>query len=208
MARYLEASCKLCRRHGEKLFLKGTKCSTDKCAQARRPFPPGQHGKMRKKESNYGMQVKEKQKVRRIYGVLERQFRHYFRIASSAKGVTGHVLLELLERRLDNVIYRLGFGLSRNQSRQIVKHNLVLVNGRNVNIPSFLVKIGDKIEIKAKEKTKKFVKGNLEQLEERVLVPWIKRDKDNYKAEIIGLPKREDIGFPVNESFIVELYSK
>lgn len=208
MARYKGASCKLCRRHGEKLFLKGTKCSTDKCPVARRPFPPGQHGKIRKKESNYGLQVKEKQKVKRVYGILERQFRHYFSMASRAKGVTGEVLLQLLERRLDNVIYRLCFALSRNQARQIVKHNLVLVNSRNVNIPSYLVKTGDKVEIKPKDKIKKAAIQTREILKDRPIPAWLKRDPEQLKAEIVSLPKREDVGIPIDESLIVELYSK
>jgi len=208
MGRYRDATCKLCRRHGEKLFLKGTKCATDKCAVAKRPFPPGQHGKVRIKESDYGYQVKEKQKVKRIYGVLERQFRHYFIIASRSKGVTGEVLLQLLERRLDNVIYKLCFATSRSQARQIVKHNLVKVNSRNVNIPSYSVKIGDKIEIKPKEKITKFIKDIKELLKDRPVPPWLKRDDNDLKAEVISLPKREDVGFPVEESLIVELYSK
>jgi len=208
MARYTDASCRLCRRHGEKLFLKGTKCSTDKCAVDRRPFPPGQHGKIRKKDSDYGLQVREKQKVRRIYGVLEQQFRHYFHLASRSKGVTGEVLLQLLERRLDNVVFKLCFALSRNHARQIVKHNLVCVNSRNVNIPSYLVKVGDKIEIKPKEKLRAAVKGTMEVLIDRPIPAWIKRDQDSYGGEVVALPAREDVGFPVNESLIVELYSK
>ncbi len=208
MARYTGASCKLCRRHGEKLFLKGTKCSTDKCPLARRPFPPGQHGKIRKKVSDYGVQVKEKQKVRRIYGVLERQFRLYFRMASRSKGVTGEMLLEFLERRLDNTIYRLCFAFSRNHARQIVGNNLVRVNSRNVNIPSYLVKIGYKIEIKPKEKIEKLVKETKEILKDRPIPSWLKRESGELKAEVIGLPTREDVGFPVDENLIVELYSK
>jgi len=210
MARYTLATCKLCRRHGDKLFLKGTRCGTDKCAVGKRPFPPGQHGtgKRRKKESDYGLQMKEKQKVRRIYGVLEKQFRLYFHMASKSKGVTGEVLLQLLERRLDNVVFKLCFASSRNHSRQMVKHNLVLVNGRNVNIPSFLVKPGDVIEVKPKEKIRKAVKDNLELLADRVIPPWLTRDKVAQKAEVAALPTRNDVGFPVSENLIVELYSK
>ena len=208
MARYTEAICKLCRRHGEKLFLKGTKCATDKCPVARRPFPPGQHGKRRRKDSNYGLQVREKQKVRRIYGVLERQFRHYFAIASKSKGITGEMLLQLLERRLDNVIYKLNFSASRSQARQLVKHNLVKVNNRNVNIPSFLVSVGDKIEIKQKEKIRKSIKELGEILKDRLIPGWIKPDSAGLKAEIIALPAKTDIGFAVDENLIVELYSK
>lgn len=208
MGRYTEASCKLCRRHGEKLFLKGTRCQTDRCAVARRAFPPGQHGKIRKKESDYGLQVKEKQKVRRIYGIFEQQFRNYFKLASKSKGVTGEVLLQLLERRLDNVIFRTCFALSRNHARQLVKHNLICVNSRNVNIPSYLVKPGDKIEVKTKEKIRKLVKGTLEILVDRPVPQWLLVDKANFKAEVVSLPTRSDVGFPVNENLIVELYSK
>jgi len=208
MARYTDASCKLCRRHGEKLFLKGIKCQTDKCPVARRPFPPGQHGKIRKKISNYGLQVKEKQKVKRIYGILEQQFRHYFRIASSSKGVTGEELLQLLERRLDNVLYKLCFAFSRSHARQIVRHNLVRVNSKNVNIPSCLVKVGDRIELKPKDKFTKAVKETREILKDRAVPQWLKRNDQELTAEIIALPKREDVSFPVNENLIVELYSK
>ena len=208
MARYTDASCKLCRRHGDKLFLKGTKCSTDKCPVDRRPFPPGQHGKIRKKVTNYGLQMKEKQKVKRTYGILERQFRNYFSMASKSKGVTGEILLQLLERRLDNVIYKLCYAYSRSHARQIVKHNLVRVNSRNVNIPSYLIKTGDIIEIKNKEKIVKSIKETVEALKDRPLPEWLKRDAAILKAEIIDLPKRQDIGFPVEESLIVELYSK
>ncbi|MFH1791921.1 MAG: 30S ribosomal protein S4 [Candidatus Omnitrophota bacterium] len=209
MARYTGASCRLCRRHGEKLFLKGTRCQTDRCAVAKRPFAPGQHGSVRKRKmSDYGLQVQEKQKVRRIYGILERQFRHYFHDASGAKGVTGEVLLELLERRLDNVVFRLGFVLSRNQARQLVKHNLVKVNGRNVNIPSYRVKPGDKVEIKTKEKIRKLVKDCIEITADRTVPKWLKRDAESYSAEVVGRPSRDELGFPVNENLIVELYSK
>jgi len=208
MARYTDASCRLCRRQGDKLFLKGTKCQTDKCPVARRPFPPGQHGKIRKKISNYGVQVKEKQKVKRIYGILEQQFRHYFRIASKSKGVTGEELLQLLERRLDNVIYKLCFAFSRTHARQIVGHNLVRVNSKNVNIPSYLVKAGDKIELKPKEKIKKSVKETREILKDRSIPQWLKINDQELSGEVIHLPKREDIDFAVNENLIVELYSK
>lgn len=208
MARYTDASCKLCRRHGDKLFLKGAKCQTDKCAVARRPFPPGQHGKIRKKESNYGLQVKEKQKVRRTYGILEKQFRNYFHRASRAKGVTGEILLQLLERRLDNVIFKLCFARSRNHARQLVKHNLICVNSRNVNIPSYCVRAGDKIEVKQKEKIRKAIKDTVEESQERPVPKWLKRDKDGLSGEVTALPARDDIGFPVNENLIVELYSK
>ena len=209
MARYTGASCRLCRRHGEKLFLKGTRCVTDRCAVARRPFPPGQHGKLRKKISDYGLQVQEKQKVRRIYGVLEKQFRIYFKHAAKAKGVTGEILLQLLERRFDNVIFRLGYASSRNEARQIVKHNHFIINGKTANIPSMLVKEGDKIELKpTKEKMKKQIKETVEKVSEREIPKWLKRDETKFSGEIIFLPTKEDIGFHVNENLIVELYSK
>lgn len=208
MGRYIGPSCKLCRRHGEKLFLKGTKCNTDKCAVARRPFPPGQHGNIRKKISDYGFQMMEKQKVKRIYGILETQFRNYFHLASRSKGITGEILLQLLERRLDNVIFRLCFVLSRSQARQMVKHNLILVNSKNVNIPSFLVKAGDKIELKPKEKIKKIAKEAMEIAQERGIPQWLKRNQAAFSADVVALPAREDVGFPVNENLIVELYSK
>ena len=209
MARYTGASCKLCRRQGEKLFLKGTRCVTDRCAVARRPFPPGQHGKARKKISDYGMQVAEKQKVKRIYGVLEKQFRIYFKNAARSKGVTGEVLLQILERRIDNVVFRLGFASSRSEARQVVKHNHFIVNGKPVNIPSFLVKQGDIIEIKTtKENMKKLVKATLEKIADRQVPKWMKRDDQKLSGEIIDMPTKEDIGFHVNENLIVELYSK
>lgn len=208
MARYTDASCKLCRRIGEKLFLKGTRCQTDKCAATKRPFAPGQHGKLKSKTSDYGLQVREKQKVKRIYGILERQFHKYFEMASRAKGITGAVLLQLLERRLDNVIYKLSFTTSRNQARQLVRHKQVFVNGRPVNLPSYQVKVGDKIELRPKEGITKIAKTSNEVFGDKPVPVWIKREKDVYKAEIIGLPTRDDVQFPVNENLIVELYSK
>ena len=171
MGRYLGAVCRLCRRQGEKLFLKGTRCQTEKCAASKRAYPPGQHGQgRRQKLSNYGVQLKEKQKVKRIYGVLERQFRKYFKIASKSKGVTGKVLLQLLERRLDNVIFRMGLGISRSQARQIVRHNLVAVNSRRVNIPSYLVDKDDLVEIKAKDKV---VPDEIEKILQALPAGWL-----------------------------------
>jgi len=208
MGRYTDSVCRLCRRQGDKLFLKGTRCQTDKCAVARRPFPPGQHGKLRKKESDYGLQVAEKQKVKRMYGVLERQFRNYFRKASLAKGVTGTILLQSLERRLDNVVFRLSFASSRSSARQLVKHSRISVNGKNVNIPSFAVKVGDKVEVRSREGLRKIVKDTLELLKDRPVPKWIKRDNENFKGEILALPERSDIEYTVNENAIVELYSK
>ena len=209
MARYIDAVCRLCRRHGEKLFLKGTKCQTEKCPANKRAYPPGQHGQgRRQKLSNYGVQLKEKQKVKRIYGVLERQFRKYFKIASKTKGVTGKVLLQLLERRLDNVVFRLGLGISRSQARQIVRHNLIAVNSRRVNIPSFLVDKDDLVEIKAKDKVKIKIKDNLELSKERTVPSWLEFSAAEMKGKVLRLPEKSDIQQPISEQLIVELYSK
>jgi small subunit ribosomal protein S4 len=209
MARYIDAVCRLCRRHGEKLFLKGTKCQTEKCPIAKRPYPPGQHGQgRRQKLSNYGVQLKEKQKVKRIYGVLERQFRKYFKIASKTKGVTGKVLLQLLERRLDNVVFRMGLGISRSQARQIVRHNLIAVNSRRVNIPSFLVHKDDLVEIKAKDKVKIKIKDNLELSKDRTVPAWLEFNAGEMKGKVLRLPEKSDIQQPISEQLIVELYSK
>ncbi len=210
MARYTDAVCRLCRREQEKLFLKGTKCTTEKCPVARRNYPPGQHGqtKFRMKQSNYGLQLREKQKVRRIYGVLEKQFRKYFKTASKTKGVTGKVLLQLLERRLDNVIFRLGIGLSRAQARQIVRHNFVWVNDRRVNIPSYSVKKDDTVQIRAKDKAKAKLLENLEQAKDRSVAAWLAFDVKQLAAKVVRLPEKEDIQQPIEEQLIVELYSK
>lgn len=209
MGRYTGAVCRLCRRQGEKLFLKGTRCQTEKCAAAKRAYPPGQHGQgRRQKLSNYGVQLKEKQKVKRIYGVLERQFRKYFKIASKSKGVTGKVLLQLLERRLDNVIFRMGLGISRSQARQIVRHNLAAVNSRRVNIPSYLVDKDDLVEIKAKDKAKIKIKDNLELAKDRTVPGWLEFNAAEMKAKVLRLPEKTDIQQPIQEQLIVELYSK
>jgi len=208
MARYIDAVCRLCRRGGEKLFLKGTRCVTPKCAIAKRAYAPGQHGQSRQKLSNYGLQLKEKQKAKWMYGVLERQFRRYFEIASKTKGVTGKVLLQLLERRLDNVIFRMGIGISRAQSRQIVRHNFVYVNSKRVNIPSYSVKQGDIIQIKAKEKAQKKLNDNLEISSDRSVPSWLEFNRQEFKAKVIRLPEKEDIQQPIQEQLIVELYSK
>lgn len=209
MGRYTGAVCRLCRRQGEKIFLKGTRCQTEKCAVSKRAYPPGQHGQgRRQKLSNYGVQLKEKQKVKRIYGVLERQFRKYFKIASKSKGVTGKVLLQLLERRLDNVIFRMGLGISRSQARQIVRHNLVAVNSRRVNIPSYLVDKGELIEIKAKDKAKVKIKDNLELSKDRTVPGWLEFNAAEMKAKVARLPEKTDIQQPIQEQLIVELYSK
>jgi small subunit ribosomal protein S4 len=210
MARYTDAVCRLCRREQKKLFLKGPKCNTEKCPVSKRAYAPGQHGptKTRMKLSNYGLQLREKQKVRRIYGVLEKQFRRYFKIASKSKGVTGKVLLQLLERRLDNVIFRTGVGLSRTQARQIVRHNFILVNDKRVNIPSFLVETDDVIIIKAKEKAKAKFKENLEYSKDRTVPAWLEFNANEFRAKVIRLPQKEDIGQPIEEQLIVEFYSK
>lgn len=211
MARYTDAICRLCRRQGEKLFLKGTKCNTEKCPINKRAYAPGQHGEgkgRRQKLSNYGLQLREKQKVKRTYGVLEKQFRKYFEIASRTKGVTGKVLLQLLERRLDNVVFRMGLGISRPQARQIVRHNFIFVNGRRVNIPSFLIDKDDLVQLKAKDKALTKIKDNLELSKERSIPSWIKFNVADYSAQVLRLPEKEDIQQNIQEQLIVELYSK
>jgi small subunit ribosomal protein S4 len=211
MARYTGPSCRLCRREGVKLFLKGTRCTTDKCAMARRPFAPGQHGanQVRKKTSNYGTQLREKQKVKRIYGVLEKQFRHYFRTAEKAKGVTGLTLLQLLERRLDNVIFRVNIASSRSEARELVQHGLVYVNNKRVDIPSYTVRVGEEVAVKPrKEAMVKALKERRETLTDRVIPKWLEADKAELKAKIVDMPKKEDVGFQIQEQLIVELYSK
>lgn len=208
MARYINAVCRLCRREGEKLFLKGARCYTPKCAIARRAYAPGQHGASRKKLSNYGVQLREKQKVKRIYGVLERQFRKYFEIASKSKGVTGKVLLQLLERRLDNVIFRMGLGTSRAQARQVTRHNFVYVNAKRVNIPSYLVGREDVIQIKAKPQAEKKLRENLELSKDRSVPAWLEFSPNDLQAKVLRLPEKEDIPSTIQEQLIVELYSK
>ncbi|PIP18640.1 MAG: 30S ribosomal protein S4 [Candidatus Omnitrophica bacterium CG08_land_8_20_14_0_20_41_16] len=211
MARYTDAVCRLCRRQGEKLFLKGTKCTTEKCPANKRAYAPGQHGESRnrrRKISNYGLQLREKQKVKRIYGVLEKQFRRYFKIASKAKGITGRVLLQLLERRLDNVIFRAGIGISRSQARQIVRHNFIFVNSKRVNIPSFLVDKDDLVQVKAKEKALNKIKDNLELSKDRAVPSWIEFKPVDFSAKVLRLPEKDDIGQTIQEQLIVELYSK
>jgi len=210
MARYLGSSCRICRREGIKLFLKGTKCSSEKCPFAQRPYPPGQQGrKPQKKHSYYALQLREKQKVKRMYGVLERQFKRYFTLAQRLKGETGRILLQLLERRLDNVVFRGCWALSRAQARQFVRHNFVKVNGKKVNIPSFLVRVGDVITIKEDESKKKIVKENIEVLaKERSAAKWLEIDRTDLKITVIRLPEKEDLTIPVKEQLIVELYSK
>jgi small subunit ribosomal protein S4 len=209
LARHRGAVCRLCRREGMKLFLKGTKCFTEKCPIERRNFVPGQHGKARRaKLVGYGVQLREKQKVRRIYGILERQFRNYFEKAAEMKGVTGENLLQLLERRLDNVLYRMGLGSSRSQARQVVLHGHVAVNGRKVNVPSFLVKPGDSVEIRENSKSHKGIQDSLQETGHRAAPPWLEVDAAALKGKITALPRKDDIALPISEQLIVELYSK
>jgi small subunit ribosomal protein S4 len=208
MARYIGPVCKLCRREGMKLFLKGDRCYSDKCAYDRRPYPPGQHGQARVKFSEYGLRLREKQKVRRMYGVLERQFRKYFAGADRSKGVTGEQLLGLLERRLDNAVYRLGFAATRNEARQLVLHHHVLVNGKRVNVPSFLVKVGDKVSIRDKSRNIPRIKESVSGAERRGQITWMELDKENFTGTVKTLPVREEITLPINEQLIVEFYSR
>jgi len=209
MARYTASSCRICRRASIKLFLKGQRCYTDKCGFDKRGYAPGQHGKSQRiKLSNYGTQLREKQKVKKTYGILERQFRKYFQSASRSKGITGSKLLELLERRLDNVVYRASFASSRPGARQMVMHGHVLVNNKEVDIPSFSVKTGDIVVIKPKEITVKRVKESVEKLKDRTCPSWIDVDKAGLRVKISRLPERSDIAADIKEQLIVELYSK
>ena len=209
MARYTGPSCRICRRQGMKLFLKGTKCLTEKCPFQRRGYAPGQHGQARKsKLSDYGIQLREKQKVKRMYGLMERQFRKTFVQASRSPGVTGEKLLELLERRLDNVVFRLGFCTSRPQARQMVLHGHVRVGDRRVTIPSFSVKTGQPIRLVGSEKFLASVKETRESTKDRLLPTWLDRHPEEPAATVVGAPQRGDVQFPIQESLIVELYSK
>ncbi|OGL43095.1 MAG: 30S ribosomal protein S4 [Candidatus Schekmanbacteria bacterium RBG_16_38_10] len=209
MARYRESVCRHCRREGIKLFLKGEKCYTEKCTFDRKSYAPGQHGQSRRsKPSDYGMQLREKQKVKRIYGVLERQFRKYFQIADRAKGITGENLLNILERRLDNVVYRLNFSSSRKQARQLVTHGHFLVNGKKVDIPSFLVKKGDVIEVKEKSKNLSAILSSTELVKKNPPPSWLLFNTDKLEGRIAAFPNRAEIQLPINEKFIVEIYSK
>ncbi len=209
MARYRGSVCRLCRRENIKLFLKGDRCYSDKCAFDRRGYPPGQHGQRRgRKISDYGIQLREKQKVKRMYGLSEKQFRLFFKRADNQKGITGINLLVMLERRLDNVIYRMGFVNSRSQGRHLVRHRHFLVNGGNVNIPSCLVKIGDEIQVREKSRKIKTIEDSLDAVVRRGVPQWLDLDKDNMKGIIKGFPAREDLTTPIQEQFIVELYSK
>jgi small subunit ribosomal protein S4 len=208
LARYTGPSCRLCRREGSELFLKGERCYTDKCAIKRRSYPPGQHGQGRIKVSDYGVQLREKQKVRRIYGILENQFRGYFEMADRMKGVTGENLLFILERRLDNVAYRLGFATSRTEARQLVRHGHFTLNGRKVNIPSIQAKAGDVLQLREKSRKIAAVAESLEGVVRRGIPQWLELDKDAWKGVVKAMPVREDITMPIQEQLIVELYSK
>jgi small subunit ribosomal protein S4 len=208
LARYLGPSCRLCRREGIQLYLKGDRCYTDKCAIERRHYPPGQHGQRRGKLSDYGLQLREKQKVKRIYGVLEKQFRSYFEKAERQKGVTGTNLLVLLERRLDNVVYRLGFANSRAQARLMVRHGQIMVNGGKVSLPSFLVKKGDAIQVTEKSRNLPIIRDALEAVARRGLPAWVDLTKEEALGKVVMMPTREDITMPIQEHLIVELYSK
>lgn len=208
MARYTGPVCRLCRREGTKLFLKGDRCFSEKCAFDRRPYAPGQHGQGRLRPSNYREQLREKQKVKRIYGLLEKQFRLYFERAERMKGVTGENLLGLLESRLDNTVYRLGFASSRSEARQLVRHNHFTVNGRKVNIPSYLVKPGDVVEVKERSRKVARINAALEAHESRHRVSWVDVDRKAFRGVVKSAPVREEITLPINEQLIVELYSK
>lgn len=208
MAKYRGPVCRLCRREGEKLFLKGSRCMTEKCAIERRSYPPGQHGQGRPRISDYSLQLREKQKLRRIYGLQERQFRGLFERAERQTGITGEALLRLLECRLDNVVYRLGFGSSRKEARQLVNHGHVLLNGRRTNIPGALVKVGDVVEIRQKSRNLTPVLAALDAVDGRGVPEWLELDRAAFKGTVRGLPTKENIGLPVNEQMVVELYSR
>lgn len=208
MARYTGPSCRLCRRENTELFLKGDRCYTDKCAIKRRNYPPGQHGQGRSKTSDYGVQLREKQKVKRMYGLLEKQFRGYFERADRMKGVTGTNLLTLLERRLDNVVYRLGFASSRAESRQLVSHGHFTLNGRKATIPSMQVKTGDRVELREKSQKVAQINESLDAVVRRGIPQWLELERDAFKGTVKVLPVREDISTPIQEQLIVELYSK
>jgi len=206
MARYTDEQCRICRREGQKLFLKGTRCFTDKCSIARRNYAPGQHGQKRAKLSEYGTQLREKQKTKSYYGVGEKQFRGYFEMASNKKGVTGENLLQILESRLDNVVYRLGFGTSRAQARQLVNHGQFEINGQKVDIPSYLVKAGDVITVRENKKDNVTIKANVENA--RPVPAWLELNEETLSGKVVRLASREDVDIAIEEHLIVELYSK
>jgi len=208
LARYREAVCRLCRREGTELYLKGDRCFTDKCAIKRRGYPPGQHGQRRPKHSDYGVQLREKQKAKRIYGLLERQFRNYFEKADRMKGKTGENLLVLLERRLDNVVYRLGFATTRREARQLVRHGHFLVAGRKVTIPSYLVRAGETVELREKSRGIRAVNEALDAVARKGIPGWLELDRENFRGHVKAVPARSDVTEPIQEHLIVELYSK
>ena len=208
MARYKESVCRLCRREGLKLFLKGDRCYGEKCAFERREYAPGDHGQIRKKYSDYGVQLREKQKLKRMYGLLERQFRGYFEKADRQKGITGTNLLLFLERRLDNMVFRMGFANSRTEARQLVRHNHFLVNGKPVNIPSYLVNVGGQIQVREKSRKVERIREAMEIVARRGVPQWLELDKDNFSGMVKALPSREELVMPVQEQLVVELYSK
>ena len=208
MSRYKEEQCRICRREGQKLFLKGSRCYTDKCAISRRNYAPGEHGQKKAKLSEYGIQLREKQKTKAFYSVRENQFRKYFEMAENQKGITGENLLTILESRLDNVVYRLGYGSSRPQARLLVNHGLFEVNGKKVSIPSYLVKPGDIIKVRDNKKDKSIIKINAEENNARPVPSWLEKDAKNLSGKVVRLASREDVDIPVEEHLIVELYSK
>ena len=208
MARYKDEQCRICRREGQKLFLKGSRCYSDKCSVARRNYAPGQHGQKKSKLSEYGTQLREKQKTKSFYGVGEKQFRKYFEMASNKKGITGENLLQILESRLDNVVYRLGYGSSRAQARQFVNHGHFDVNGKKVDIASYLVKAGDVISVREIKKDNKTIKENVEANSARPVPEWLEKDAETLSGKVIRLASREDVDIPIEEHLIVELYSK
>ena len=209
MGRYIGPVCRLCRREGVELYLKGERCYSPKCAMERRPYPPGQHGQKRaRRPSDYAVRLREKQKLRRIYGISERQFRNLFEEASKKKGVTGSVFLGLLESRLDNVVYRLGFAVSRRQARQLVRHGHITVNGRRVDLPSYRVRPGDEIAVAEKSRNLELIRQNLEAMKGRKVGPWLSLDVEGMKGKFLRLPDREDLALPVNEQLVIEFYSR
>ena len=209
MARYRGSLCRLCRSEGLKLFLKGDRCYSDKCAFDRRGYAPGEHGQqLRRKRTDYGVQLREKQKLKRMYGILEKQFRGYFDRADKQKGITGTNLLVFLERRLDNMVYRLGLANSRNEARQLIRHNHFLVNDKRVNVPSYIVKAGDKIQVRQKSRTIGRILEAVETVARRGVPQWLELDKDNFTGVVVRLPSREELTMPIQEQLVVELYSK
>ncbi len=208
VARYIGALCRICRREGEKLFLKGNRCDTEKCAIERRKYPPGQHGQGYRKLSDYGFQLREKQKVRKMYGLLERQFRKYFERAERKKGITGERLLQLIESRLDTIVFRMGFTQNRRSARQLVRHGHIFVNGREVNLPSYEVKQGNTVEIKQSSKDIPEIVDSISKIEHRGIPSWVEVDTVNLTGKVLNIPSREDLQLPIQEQLIVELYSK